>query len=56
MTLDDAAQVNVCVEAGAGWIDLFDPNGDKVEFNTSPDVSLGDQLRHALNHALTVNI
>ena len=67
MTLEEAAhvaarllpegwQVDLCLERGAGWIDLYDEDGEKVEFDTSPDKDLAEQLRDAVNHALTANI
>jgi hypothetical protein len=45
-------QINLSVERGAGWVDLFDEDGEKVEFDTSPDNDLSQQIDDAVDHAL----
>jgi hypothetical protein len=45
-------QVNLSIERGAGWIDLWNEDGDKVEFPTSPDKDLAEQISDAVDHAL----
>lgn len=50
--LPDGWQINLSIERGAGWVDLFDEDGDQVEFDTSPDNDLGQQIDDAVDHAL----
>ena len=63
MTLDQAVEyaaehlpegwkIEICVEKGAGWCDLYDPEGD---FRSTPDydseTKLGDQVREIVGIA-----
>lgn len=50
--LPDGWQVSVCAERGAGWIELHDMDGEKVEFDFCPDESLANQVDAAVSHAI----
>jgi hypothetical protein len=67
MTIDEAVNiaaghlpegwiVAIEVERGAGWVALHDGDGEAVDFDTSPDKTLGEQLHDAVNHAITASI
>lgn len=46
-------QINVCVEAGSGWVDLFGPDGT-VDFDTSHEglgYEITDATRAAIAHS-----
>jgi hypothetical protein len=62
MTLDEALQraardlpdgwlIQVGVERGAAWIELHNPDGDGVNFDSSPDKTLAEQLDDAIVEA-----
>lgn len=62
MTLDEALQkaagvlphgymIHVGVERGAAWIELYNPDGDEINFDSSPDKTLAEQLNDAIVEA-----
>jgi hypothetical protein len=62
MTLDEAMQkaagqlpdgwtVGVVCEKGAGWVELRDPAGDEINFDSSPDKTLAEQVDDAITEA-----
>lgn len=64
VTLDEAMQkaaghlpcgwiVSVCCERGAGWVELSNPDGDHINFDTSPDKNLAEQIDDAIAHAIS---
>jgi hypothetical protein len=54
--LPDDYLLEVGIERGAGWVDLTDPCGEKVEFNDDTDGSMTQRIRNAtaaaVEHAL----
>lgn len=51
--LPDDWQIVIGLERDAGTVDLFDPDGERVEFPTNYE-TLQDQVEDALEHALAV--
>jgi hypothetical protein len=49
--LPDGWIVEVCVERGAGWVELYDQDGDRHEVEELPDSSLAEQVAAALGEA-----
>ncbi|MDN6857239.1 hypothetical protein QO207_11640 [Pseudomonas sp. CAN2814] len=49
--LPGAWSIQLCVEQGAGWIDLFDDDGCKVDFATSSE-GLATTVKDAMEHAI----
>jgi hypothetical protein len=43
--------VELCVERGAGWVDLYDPDGDRHELKEMPDASLAEEVDAAVEEA-----
>lgn len=50
-TLEDGWEIHLCVEHGAAWVVLYDENGDAVNFDSSPDRDLAEQIDDALVEA-----
>jgi hypothetical protein len=46
-------ELQVCVEKGAAWIHLYDPDGESVNFDSSPDRTLAEQIQDAICEAGT---
>lgn len=44
--------IELCVERGAGWVELYNPDGDRHELEELADSSLGEQVTAAINEAL----
>lgn len=44
--------VELCVERGAGWVELYDPDGDRHELEDMPDATLAEQVDAAVLEAL----
>lgn len=47
----DGWHINVCVENGAAWIEIYDHFGEKVKLERSGDEDLLDELRNAVAFA-----
>lgn len=53
--LPDAWSIQICIEQGAGWIDLFDEEGNRVEFEDFCEniaLSVKNAVQHAIDAAL----
>lgn len=44
--------IELCVERGAGWVELYDADGDRHELEDMPDASLAEEVDAALIEAL----
>jgi hypothetical protein len=51
--LPDGWTVGVVCERGAGWIELHNPAGDQINFDSSPDKTLAEQVDDAILEALS---
>lgn len=49
--LPDGWQIYIGVEHGAAWIELHNPEGDGVNFDSSPDKTLAEQIDDAILEA-----
>ena len=49
--LPGAWSIQLCVEQGAGWVDLFDDDGCKIDFPDSCD-GLATSVKDAVEHAI----
>ena len=49
--LPEGWEIRVCVEQGAGWVTLINPERDEVDYYES-DIGLADNVFDALTHAL----
>jgi hypothetical protein len=47
-------EIAVVCEKGAGWVELHNDEGDHVEFDTSPDRNLAEQVCDAVAYAIEV--
>lgn len=43
--------VELCIERGAGWVELYDPDGDRHELKEMPDASLAEEIDAAVDEA-----
>jgi hypothetical protein len=43
--------IDLCVERGAGWVELYDPDGDRHELGEMPDASLAEEVDAAVAEA-----
>jgi hypothetical protein len=44
-------EVRICIERGSGWVVLFNPAGDVVDFD-GDDLSVPNQVGQAVQYAL----
>lgn len=49
--LPDGWLIQLCVERGAGWIELHNPDGDRHELEDMADLTLGEQVAVAISEA-----
>jgi hypothetical protein len=53
--LPDDWQLRVCLERGAGWIDLYGPDGEQVkEYEDDPDARMTQRIGDAIEFACRV--
>lgn len=52
--LPGAWSIQLCVEQGAGWVDLFDDDGCKIDFPDSCD-GLATSVKDAVEHAISAS-
>lgn len=50
--LPDGWLIELCVERGAGWVELYNPDGDRHELEDAPDLTLGEQVTAAIGEAI----
>lgn len=43
--------VELCIERGAGWVELYDPDGARHELKEMPDASLAEEVDAAVDEA-----
>lgn len=43
--------IELCVERGAGWVELYDADGDRHELDELPDASLAEEVTAAIVEA-----
>jgi hypothetical protein len=46
-------EIRICIERGAGWVELYEANGTSVEFDEDTDSGMTGRIRNALDAALT---
>ncbi|SEQ89719.1 hypothetical protein SAMN04244573_02470 [Azotobacter beijerinckii] len=49
--LPDGWEIRICVERGAGWVDLFNPEGDEIADTWSGQETLSDEVSEAVDTA-----
>lgn len=52
MVLPEDWEITVGVEKGAGWVELYDPDGNYIEFASNRE-TLSEQIGDAIDHAVT---
>ena len=46
--LPEGWMINVCMENGAGWVELHDPDGKEADFSCDVEKTLEEQVNDAL--------
>lgn len=47
--LPDGYQIHACMEAGAGWVDVYGPDGEKVDYSEDSDSGMTGRINDAID-------